>query len=268
MLRSIAVTICCIISLQLFASNPSSMTNEEKVAEFLDLDWKGPGTYALQDSHAVLSVPGNHIALIGEDARRAGMLLLQPSAHAMEAVLHREESENLIFFGYYPHGYVSTDDWDVIDPQALIKAMKVHKAGAVQDVVGWIQEPKLDQQAHTVTLAVETEESVVTAIALKLGRLGFEKVVWVAPKDKYIAFTGALERALSTYRFDPGFRYEDYTAGDKVSRHGIALLVSETLGVPEDHRWPKMLRWLIGFITFSAIYVLYRQYKKRKAANP
>lgn len=57
------------------------------------------------------------------------------------------------------------------------------------EVTGWKQKPLLDQQNNAVTWAIEGVDSsgvkVINAIALKLGRFGFERVTWYVDPALY-----------------------------------------------------------------------------------
>lgn len=224
-------------------SEPSVMTQDERADAFLNLDWKEPGTYKLPDSHSTLILPSGHIAVIGKDADRAQVLDGNPSRATSEALTLQDDFKNPVLFDNIKEGYIKLDDWENLDSKALLGIIientenaneeRVRQGFSKLHVGGWIQEPTLDKKTNTVYWALEAkddEESLVNSVALKLGREGYERYVWVTDKETYTPRGGELDIMLRAHSFDPGFRYEDYTSGDKVAAYGIAALVAATVG--------------------------------------
>jgi len=101
-------------------------------------------------------------------------------------------------------------------------------------VVGWLQKPTLNKKTSTVYWAFEVEaegsENVVNSIAIKLGRESYEQFVWICPKSSYGASPDYLNQMLLAHQFNPGYRYEDYSVGDRIAEYGIAGLVGASIG--------------------------------------
>jgi uncharacterized membrane-anchored protein len=102
-------------------------------------------------------------------------------------------------------------------------------------VAGWVQEPALNSDTNSVSWIIQVKSnngaSVLNAVAIKLGRFGFEKIVMVSNKGPLTAEGDLLVIANAT-TFDPGARYADYVAStDHAAAYGIAGLVAGSLGV-------------------------------------
>ena len=68
-------------------------------------------------------------------------------------------------------------------------------------------------------------------MALKLGRYGFEKIIWIIDPAE-IGDKNDLLLAVNNHVFDDGARYTDYVAGtDHAAAYGVAGLVAGALGV-------------------------------------
>ncbi|HRD55718.1 MAG TPA: DUF2167 domain-containing protein [Parachlamydiaceae bacterium] len=97
-----------------------------------------------------------------------------------------------------------------------------------------MQKPTLNKKTSTVYWAFEVEaegsENVVNSIAIKLGRESYEQFVWICPKSSYGASPDYLNQMLLAHQFNPGYRYEDYSVGDRIAEYGIAGLVGASIG--------------------------------------
>jgi len=230
-------------SFSLIANQPEE--EDPIVKELLSLDWLSPGTHKLPISHSSLSVPAGHLVVIGDDARKLSQLTGNGFIDSLEAVTMNDSGSQAVYFCYHDEGYVSIDDWKEVDPMKMIKSISESTEKANPEkrkkginelhVIGWIQEPTLDRNTNTVYWSIELQEGdeqnhTFNSIALRLGRNGFERIVWVGSAPDYEAFGGELDVMLRAHSFEPGHRYCDYTTGDKVATYGVATLVAATVG--------------------------------------
>ena len=66
---------------------------------------------------------------------------------------------------------------------------------------------------------------VINAIALKLGRFGYERITWIGDPTLYQS-SNDLALAVKDFNFDQGARYGDYEVGkDRLAAYGVAGLV-------------------------------------------
>ena len=99
------------------------------------------------------------------------------------------------------------------------------------EVAAWIRKPTLDQANNTVTWAFEVKQSdgakIINAVALKLGRFGFERITWIGDPTLYQSSSNDLALAMKDFDFDHGARYGDYEVGkDRLAAYGVAGLVA------------------------------------------
>ena len=234
--------------MELFNQSLSEMTEEEMeyFLAFWGLDWKNAGAQELEISHSILVVPEGYLAVTGDDARKVNSLVQgDDEDDSVEAVVISEDFSDMVVFYSFNEGYVSIDDWNSIKPKELLKEISENtekanlnrKKNGISElhVVDWIQEPSLDKHNNTIFWAIEclNEEDgshIVNSVALRLGRNGFEHIVWVVDKERYISFGGTLDVMLRAHSYDPGYRYTDFSKSDRVASYGIASLVAAIVG--------------------------------------
>lgn len=188
--------------------------------------------------------------MINQDARSLRKLMNRPIEENLEAIVCSSSLNNVINFYHCSDGYVSLDDWKEINAQEILKSIEKSneednkwrkKNGFNQHrLIGWIKEPSLNRETHTVLWAVEFKEvapdskiklnKIVTSYVLKLSRKGYETIVWTTSKSFHRALENHLEVMLESHKFDPGFRYEDHVSGDKIAGYGIATPVTTSVG--------------------------------------
>lgn len=158
-------------------------------------------------------------------------------------VLNPESMEQLIF-SYFETGYVQDKDWSDLDAELLLEGVKenteeaniarVKNGFTALEIVGWAQKPIYDKESRTAYWAIKINDketgSAINAIALKLGRRGFNKFTWIGRPDQFNPSESLLKEALNNYKFEKGFRYADFSSGDKIAAVGLASLVAVTAG--------------------------------------
>jgi uncharacterized membrane-anchored protein len=161
----------------------------------------------------------------------------------VDAVVVDPNNFAVVFLEYIESGYVNLDDWNDLDSTILLdqiientkKANEERRQNGVEelDVKGWRIEPTLDREQGFVYWAIDAMDGgalIVNAIALKLGRKGFEKLTWVGSADLYSAPGGFLQAMIDAHQYKSGYKYADYSIGDKIAAFGIAALVSASAG--------------------------------------
>jgi uncharacterized membrane-anchored protein len=206
------------------------------------LSWTDGQTLSLPKSRGTLRTPKGIDQLLGIDASSLWEILNGVESPAgTEAVIYVSKTETLVFFQRLGDGYVSLDDWDDVDADAMLKSVSENTEAANAKrqgtgisplhVVGWLERPHLDRSTNTVQWAFEARSddgALVNSIALVLARDGFEKLTWIGPKTA--VNDGLLKIAQCGFNFPTGGRYTDHVAGDKVAEYGIAGLVAAVLG--------------------------------------
>ena len=230
-----------------FAQNAPA-TEEERIEQLNALTWEiDPGDYALANSSSTLSL-GSDLAIVrNEDARRFNLLIQGVEAPAMEAYVEDTGTGVGIYFEYFDEGYVTLDDWQDMDADGLLDSIRESTEAANEErakvgmsplvITGWIETPRLDAASNTAYWTIELEEdgqSTVNAVALKLGRRGYEQITWVGMRADYEANPGLLATMIENHEYDTGFRYAEFTDGDMLAGFGIASLVAVTAGANTD----------------------------------
>lgn len=233
--------------LLLFSTLHADISMEEFDHACSEMKWIQEGSHELPQSHSEIRLPEEHILLIGADAIRYRNLIdCIAMDDSIEGVVfsNYEPYDSVILKSYHEEGYISSDDWREMQPKALMEAIKLNTEEANRqrldqgleervEVVGWLKEPTRDSQTNTIYWAIEATqgtEHIVNAVALKLGRYGYEEFTWITPIASYRPVGGELDLILKSHQFKVGDRYEDHTSGDKVASYGIAGLVAAVTG--------------------------------------
>jgi uncharacterized membrane-anchored protein len=259
---------------------------DETLEKILALGWEEAGTHKLALSNSTLSLESDYHIVLGNDAHVFSSIVGCTPDQALEAVVCDSTLNNSIYFESYNEGYVTLDDWKDIDAEAFIREMSKNtennnierrKLGFSElHVTGWLKKPTLDRDTNCVYWVTELENGqnqIVNSVALRLGRKGYEKIIWVTDKESYTPVGGILELMLKGHSFDPGYRYSDYTIGDTVASYGIASLVAASIGT-KILKSGVILVFLkkFGMIFFSvAMFIWYKiknWFKKRKEDQP
>lgn len=255
---------------------------KESLNKFWELDWKEAGNHKLPLSNSTLSVPKNHHLVLGEDARTLDAMTGNFRNELIEAATFNENYDSMVIFLSINEGYVSLNDWNRVDPEAMLKEIserteeenlerKKQNLSAIH-VIDWLKKPQLNKDKKTVSWAIEAEvedkERFVNAVAIKLGRYGYEKLIWVTDKSKYIPEKGELDLMMQAHCFDRGYRYSDFSKGDKVAKYGIASLVAATVGakILKAAGLIILIKKISAFIIafFAAIFYKIRKLFKKK----
>jgi len=217
---------------------------DQAVQQIQALPWEHENKdYVLSRSHSTIGLPDNFFLLRNQSARKFMFLnhgIRQPDT---EAVLFNPDTINQIIFSYHETGYVTLNSWSDLDSDQILKTItqltekdnvsrRQHGLDEAK-VLGWIQEPTLDRQNQTVHWIFSLKEGprkMVNAVVIKLGRKGFERIIWVAPYSIYKSSDGLIQQVMAKHSFQSNFRYADRTVSDRMAGFGIANLVNAITG--------------------------------------
>ncbi len=251
---------------------------EAMVKALADLDWKTSGTYKLPYSSATIRLPIDRVIALGKEANQAQVIFGEEPSPTLEAITVQNPFRNVVSFDWHGDGYVSVDDWNQVNAKQLFQSIRsaIEKKNAerkqhgLQELhaVSLLQAPIFDRPTKTIYYAVELDEggrSVVNSIALKLGRYGYEKLIWATDKSTYKQ-NDELDILINAFQFDPGYRYEDFSTGDKVADFGISSLITTTVG---GDTTTGLIKKILGIILFSLSIFLYRtrRYKQPQVSR-
>ena len=241
-------------------AQPQQAPEQDIGAAVRALDWKAGGPQTLAASKSVVTVPDGYRMVVGDDARRLLELAGNPADPEIEADVVTPGFEQEVMFEFFNVGFVTVDDWGDVDPGEMISAIrentenenKNREARGVSPihVVGWLKEPTLDRASNAVYWAIEADDGgptrLVNSIALKLGRSGYEKLIWITDKNSYKPQGGALDVLRDAHTFNTGSRYSDYVTGDRLAGYGVAALVGAVAGA-------KLLK--VGVLTVALLFL-------------
>lgn len=216
--------------------------------EYDAMDWQtGAPVYRLDGSHSEIALPGNFAILIGDAAQRYAYLSNGVEFPGTEAMVYDRTSDGdgEMAIEYVAEGFVKDNDWSDVDADDFLRQMiadqkesnkeRVANGHRAFDVIGWIEKPTYDADAHVARYILELgtpEEHWVNAVAVKLARGGYHQFTWAGDVAEFRSGgNAALNTLLDKHSYDAGYRYVDYKDGDKVAAYGIAGLVAAVAGV-------------------------------------
>ena len=166
------------------------MTDQQKRDEIRAMPWISKGTIPLATSKSSIALPAGYVAISGATARRFDYLINAEEDPDIEAVVVNNDSFNFVMFEYLNEGYVSIDDWNEVDASKMLEQVRdaTEAANAARrqqniaelHVTGWLKEPALDRKTNVVFWVLNVHSSdgdLVNAVALRLGRYGYEKMI-------------------------------------------------------------------------------------------
>lgn len=143
---------------------------------------------------------------------------------------------------YDADGYVSDEDADEIDYDALLVQMKddaVEESRVRQEqgfesieIVGWASKPYYDKGSHKLHWAKEIRFGTLDSNTLNyniraLGRKGVLVFNFVADIGQQAEVEKSLDTVLAMSSFNPGYRYDEFDpAIDEVAAYGLGALVA------------------------------------------
>jgi uncharacterized membrane-anchored protein len=169
-----------------------------------------------------------------------------PSGHEAGLVMPVDENKHwFLIFEYNPVGYVTDDDHDAIDADAILEGVRsgTEQANKVRrkkgfptvEVVGWFERPFYNQHTNNLVWAIEGRdeggERIVNYNTRLLGRSGFMSVTLVTDPLTLTADKASVEAVLDGFTYQQGKRYMDYVPGDELAGYGVAALVAGGAGV-------------------------------------
>ncbi len=230
--------------------------------EVISMPWKYElKKYPLKQSNSAFKLPKGYSLLMGDAARRYDQIIQGTEKDPnTEALVFNHKTGVQLILNYYPEGYVSLEDWEKLDANILMheivdNAKKINAKRTKQNIPplrigGWLQKPRLNKDNHSVSWVfdvIDGEETTVNAVSIKLGRKGYEKIIWISSYDNYLKSIDAMAFLVDQHQFDKGHRYTDYSLGDQMAAFGVASLVAVTAGGnPQKVGWAAVYSRLVA----------------------
>lgn len=252
----------CVVLIFLLASPILAENAQEHSAsmrrEFSAMHWT-TGTQKLTESHGTFNVPKYSKIVLGYEAKHADMLINGRNSSLVEGIAFTRG--RTLYLSYADDGFITTDDWKNVNADELLKNIsnvteqdnenRLKNGMSAMHVDRWIQRPTFDEERKSVRWifgAHNASGKIVNAVALQLGRHGYERFTLASDGSDSAGDTVLLADAVHRYIFDPGFRFSDHVQGDKLAGYGIAALVGTAAGAT-----------IAKTVGFSAILLLFKK---------
>lgn len=206
----------------------------------IQVDWvQGPSSSPL-GSVARVEVPEGYVFAGSEDTRELMEMMENPLSGNEVGFLAPEERDWFIVFEFDGVGYVSDDEKEALDADAILESLREGNDAANEirrkngwgtiDIIGWHQPPHYNEQTHNLewaTLArAESGETVINHNTRLLGRGGVMSATLVADPERIAEVLPVSSSLLARYEFLPGSRYSEFRAGDKIAEYGLTALIT------------------------------------------
>jgi uncharacterized membrane-anchored protein len=212
------------------------------------LDWVyGPATCRL-GKVAQIEIPEGY-QFVGGDGTRMLMEWMENPTNGRELgfVMPEVEEEGgvdwFVVFEYDPIGYVSDDEKDELDADALIEGMiegteeanKTRRQNGWEEfhVRGWRIPPYYDMETNNLKWAIigygDSGETVNFSTRL-LGRGGAMSADLVIDPESLDGSLPDYDSLMSGFSFSTGNRYAEFREGDKIAKYGLTALIAGGAG--------------------------------------
>lgn len=212
-----------------------------------EINWiEGPTVVDLGDA-AEIQLGENYLFLNAEDTKEIMEYAGEPiSGLEVGCVLDKAEDQYWqILFSYDQIGYVSDDEQESLDPDAILNSIvdateeankqRIKQGFSAIEVIGWYEEPHYDVDSHNLVWAVlgkdlGTQEQLVNYNTRLLGRHGYMAVVFVEEPAKLASNKPKLDDVVAHFSWKSGKSYAEWVSGDKVAEIGLTALIAGGAG--------------------------------------
>lgn len=206
------------------------------------LPWQlGPMTAPIGDDLAQIELSEDYVYLDAAGTRQFMEATQNPVSGAeMATVMPTDPGQEwFLVFEYEDVGYVSDEEQDSLDAEAMIASIREgteaaneerrRRGWATMSIVGWQEQPFYDPETNNLTWSIigesEGVQNVNRMIKL-LGRRGVMTATLVSSPDMLPLAAPLTDTLLSRYEYVPGNTYAEYVPGtDKLATYGLTALV-------------------------------------------
>jgi uncharacterized membrane-anchored protein len=197
-----AIAALAITTASAYAANDAG--NDATAREIAALHWQA-GPIEAPDSHSKITPRPGFMGVTGVEAHRVRELGDSVVPPGVEADVVDVGNGDEIVYQYLNEDFVSIEDWADVNADAMLAGLKENdnKSNAVRrehgvpeaHVTGWIERPSLNRDTNTVSWIIEgvggrDGTKFINAVALKLGRNGFERITWITDPNSLSAIAG------------------------------------------------------------------------------
>ncbi|MBW2420413.1 MAG: DUF2167 domain-containing protein [Deltaproteobacteria bacterium] len=202
---------------------------------------RGPMTAPIGDGLAEIEIDEDYVFLDAAGTRRFMELTENPVSGTEMATLApiADEANWFVVFEFNETGYVSDEEKDQLDADAMIDSIRTGTEAANEErrkrgwqtmsIVGWHEEPHYDDLTNNLSWAIVGDSGghqSINRIIKVLGRRGVMTVTLVAGPDELVSAIPLTNSLLAGYRYRAGSTYAEYVPGsDKLAEYGLTALV-------------------------------------------
>ena len=194
-------------------TSPAFAENEQQHIEtvkhaFAAMHW-GTGPQKLVGSHGIFIVPKDGKIALGSEAEHADMLLNGTHNSNVEGLAFLPN--RTLYLSYADEGFVTADDWKNVNADEMLKSIsdgteqsneeRLKNGVSAMHVDGWIQKPTFDAERKSVRWIMNAHDAngkIVNAVALQLGRHGYERFTLVSDGSDPAGDTAILADAVDS----------------------------------------------------------------------
>lgn len=187
---------------------------------------------------AEINVPLGCVYLDGDEVSRYLAAVPQPVSGKEIGLIAKSGAGWYVIFAYDDIGWVSEDEADRLDPDALLAVLR-RNADAVNrerqrqgwsaiQVLGWAAPPTYDPGRHRLEWATDemsSGRSLLEVNARHLGRRGVMQTTLVADPTRFSRTLPEYRQLMEGFRFKPGEHHDDYRPGERRAGLGLTALV-------------------------------------------
>jgi len=231
------------------ATAPETPPAEEAAFDLTQIpgiEWVHGPTRAPLGTQAGVNVPDGYLFTGADGTQKVIQLMGNFVAGDELGFLAQKGKSWFVVFKYDDSGYVSDDDKDKIDADALLKGFregaeldnKRRKEAGMDtlEIVGWETPPAYNPTTNNLEWATRLRGgdgsiSINHNIRL-LGREGVMKVIVVGDPTDLTEAAGVTRQLLvAGYEFNKGKTYAEFKKGDKIAEYGLMGLMAAGAGV-------------------------------------
>lgn len=232
----------------LTAEEQQYLAQAEKILD--SLDWQ-QGKVELANGIASLTIPDSFYYLNAKDAEKMLVEVWGNPPGTGQDILGMLLPSNTspinadswgVTIKYEEDGYVTDDDADEIDYDALLVQMKEETTDSSQqriqqgyesmELVGWASRPFYDSESHKLHWAMEIKFGDQALNTLNynirvLGRKGVLILNFIATMQQKKLIDSQINTVLEVAEFEPGSLYDDFDPSiDKIAAYGLGALIA------------------------------------------
>jgi uncharacterized membrane-anchored protein len=240
------------ITCALLLSAPGVAAGQERKENdpFKSIPWEECPCTGRLGTEATVTVPAGFLFTGAAGTRKFLELNENPTNGSERGLIIRTGDDGGWFavFEFSPSGYVSDDEKEQIDAAALLESLKEGSARGNEErrkrgwsevaLQGWHQEPHYDAVSSNLTWSTRVtgtgsaaQTPWVNHSVRLLGRAGVMNVDLVAGVSEVDRALPLLDQVIRGFSYQPGQKYSEWRAGDKVAEYGLTALIAGGAGV-------------------------------------